>query len=252
MKRQQAEVADLKAQVYYDVRTAFLDLESSREQMTTATRGRELAAQQLEQSRDRFAAGVANNIEVVQAQEAVALATDQYISAVYGVNIAKALLAQSVGTAEDAVRKALEVLRNEQASSPHHRGRRGHDSWRRGVVALTAGHESTDDAQVEAHVTPVAARVGGTILSVPAPDNQLVEAGALLAQIDPRDYEIALTHAEAELANAQAELAAAPGANVPITAATATSSVSNAHGGLAQPTPASPRPSRDSSRQRRS
>lgn len=107
LKRQQAEVADLKAQVYYDVRTAFLDLESSREQMTTATRARELAAQQLEQSRDRFAAGVANNIEVVQAQEAVALATDQYISAVYGVNIAKALLAQSVGTAEDAVRKYL-------------------------------------------------------------------------------------------------------------------------------------------------
>ncbi len=107
LKRQQAEVADLKAQVYYDVRTAFLDLESSRQQMETATRARELAAQQLEQSRDRFAAGVASNIEVVQAQEAVALATDQVISAVYDVNIAKAMLAQSVGTAEDAVRKYL-------------------------------------------------------------------------------------------------------------------------------------------------
>ena len=107
LKRQQAEVADLKAQVYYDVRTAFLDLESSRQQMDTATRARDLAAQQLEQSRDRFAAGVANNIEVVQAQEAVALATDQFISAVYDVNIAKAMLAQSIGTAEDAVRKYL-------------------------------------------------------------------------------------------------------------------------------------------------
>jgi len=100
-----APVADLKSQVYYDVRTAFLDLTASREQMETATRARELATQQLEQSRDRFAAGVASNIEVVQAQEAVALAADQYISAVYGVNIAKALLAQSVGTAEDAVRR---------------------------------------------------------------------------------------------------------------------------------------------------
>jgi len=98
---------------------------------------------------------------------------------------------------------------------------------------LTAGQESTDDAQVEAHVTPIAARVGGTILAVPAPDNQQVEAGALLAQIDPRDYEIALAHVEAELANAQAELAVAQ-ANVPITSATATSNVSNAHGGLAQ------------------
>src|SRR5438045_9554175 len=73
---------------------------------------------------------------------------------------------------------------------------------------LTAGRESTDDAQVEAHVTPIAARVGGTILSVPAPDNQQVEAGALLVQIDPRDYEIALARAEAELATAQADLTA--------------------------------------------
>jgi outer membrane protein TolC len=107
LKRQQAAVADLKAQVYYDVRMAFLDLESSRQQMETATRARDLAAQQLEQSRDRFAAGVASNIEVVQAQEAVALASDQYINAVYDVNIAKAVLAQSLGTAEDAVRKYL-------------------------------------------------------------------------------------------------------------------------------------------------
>jgi outer membrane protein TolC len=107
LKRQQAQVADLKSEVYYDVRNAFLDLQATREMLDTATRGRDLAAQQLEQSRDRFAAGVASNIEVVQAQEAVALATDQYISAIYGFNIAKAVLAQSVGTAEDAVRKYL-------------------------------------------------------------------------------------------------------------------------------------------------
>jgi outer membrane protein TolC len=107
LKRRQAEVADLKAQVYYDVRMAFLDLQASREQLETATRARDLAAQQLEQSRDRFAAGIANNIEVVQAQEAVALASDQFISASYNASIAKAVLAQSIGTAEDAVRKYL-------------------------------------------------------------------------------------------------------------------------------------------------
>jgi len=98
---------------------------------------------------------------------------------------------------------------------------------------LTADQESTDDAQVEAHVTPVAARVGGTVLAVPAPDNQQVDAGTLLVQIDPRDYEVALARAEAELANAQAEAAAAR-ANVPITSATATGNVSNARGGVAQ------------------
>jgi membrane fusion protein (multidrug efflux system) len=98
---------------------------------------------------------------------------------------------------------------------------------------LTAGQESTDDAQVEAHVTPISARVGGTIVAVPAPDNQQVDAGTVLVQIDPRDYEVALARAEAELANAQAEAAAAR-ANVPITSATATGNVSNARGGVAQ------------------
>ena len=107
LKGQQAVVEDLRSQIYYDVREAFLDLQASQELLQTATRSRDLAAQQLQQSRDRFAAGVANNIEVVQAQEAVALASDQYIGALYGFNIAKAMLAQSVGTAEDAVRKYL-------------------------------------------------------------------------------------------------------------------------------------------------
>jgi outer membrane protein TolC len=107
LKRQQAQVEDMKASIYYDVRTAFLDLQATQEELQTATRSRELANQQLQQSRDRFAAGVASNIEVVQAQEAVALATDQYIGALYGFNIAKAMLAQSIGTAEDAVRKYL-------------------------------------------------------------------------------------------------------------------------------------------------
>jgi membrane fusion protein, multidrug efflux system len=98
---------------------------------------------------------------------------------------------------------------------------------------LTAGQESTDDAQVEAHVTPIAARIGGTVLAVPAPDNREVEAGQVLVQIDTRDYEIALARAEAELANAEAEAAAAR-ATVPITSTTATSNVSTARGGVAQ------------------
>jgi membrane fusion protein (multidrug efflux system) len=98
---------------------------------------------------------------------------------------------------------------------------------------LTAGQETTDDAQVEAHVTPIAARVGGTVLAVPAPDNREVDAGEVLLQIDPRDYEVALARAEAELANAEAEAAAAR-ANVPITSTTATSNVSTARGGVAQ------------------
>jgi membrane fusion protein (multidrug efflux system) len=96
---------------------------------------------------------------------------------------------------------------------------------------LTRNRESTDDAQVDAHVTPVAARVSGTVLSVPVADNQTVEAGTVLVEIDKRDYEIALAHAQAELANAEAEAAAA-NANVPITATSTSSGVSTAKSGV--------------------
>ena len=107
LRMRQAEADDLRAEVYYDVRSAFLDLQATAEQLQATTRGRELAAQQLAQSRDRFAAGVANNIEVVQAQEAVTKANEEYIASLYGYNVSKALLARSLGTAEDAVRKYL-------------------------------------------------------------------------------------------------------------------------------------------------
>ena len=100
-------------------------------------------------------------------------------------------------------------------------------------VWATSGRESTDDAQVDAHVTPVAAQVGGSILKVSVVDNQRVEAGAELVSLDPRDYEIAVARAQAELGDARAEAAAAQ-ASVPITSATATSNVSTARGGVAQ------------------
>jgi membrane fusion protein (multidrug efflux system) len=100
-------------------------------------------------------------------------------------------------------------------------------------VWATSGRESTDDAQVDAHVTPIAARVGGTVLNVPVVDNQQVEAGALLVQIDPRDYEVALEKARAELADADAALVAAR-ANVPITQTTSSGNVAAAQGGVEQ------------------
>jgi len=97
----------------------------------------------------------------------------------------------------------------------------------------TSGRESTDDAQVDAHVTPIAARVGGTVLKVSVVDNQQVAEGAELVVIDPRDFEIALARAEAELADARAESAAAQ-ASGRIMDTTATSNVSTAQGGVSQ------------------
>lgn len=98
---------------------------------------------------------------------------------------------------------------------------------------FAAGRESTDDAQVDAHVTQIAARVGGTVLRVPAADNQQVNAGDVLVEIDPRDYQVALDKARAELAAAEATALAAQ-SNVPITSAATSSNVATARGGVEQ------------------
>jgi len=107
LRNRRNDADNMKAEIYYDVRSAFLDLQATGEELQTATRGRDLANQALTQSRDRFAAGVANNIEVIQAQEAVTQANEQYIAALYGFNVSKALLARSLGTAESAVERYL-------------------------------------------------------------------------------------------------------------------------------------------------
>ena len=99
-------------------------------------------------------------------------------------------------------------------------------------LTLTAGRETTDDAQVDAHVTPIAARVGGTIGRLPVADNQQVEAGAVLAELDPRDYQVAVDKARAELADAEAAALAAA-SDVPITSTRATGNVATAQGGVA-------------------
>jgi len=98
---------------------------------------------------------------------------------------------------------------------------------------ITADRESTDDAQTEAHVVPIAARVGGTIVSVHVKDNQTAEADATLVEIDPRDYQIAVDRAKAELADAEAAAKAAA-ASVSVTSTNATSNVATATGGVSQ------------------
>jgi hypothetical protein len=69
--------------------------------------GLDFAQQALEQSQDRFAAGVTNNVEVIQAQQQLASANDQYIAGLYAHNIAKVLLARSIGNAEQMIKQYL-------------------------------------------------------------------------------------------------------------------------------------------------
>jgi len=96
---------NIRGQIDADVRTAFLNLQSSAEQVEVAKSNIDLAQQTLDQSRDRFAAGVADTVEVVQAQEQVATANDSYISSLYSYNYAKISLARALGQAEASVKE---------------------------------------------------------------------------------------------------------------------------------------------------
>jgi membrane fusion protein (multidrug efflux system) len=94
-----------------------------------------------------------------------------------------------------------------------------------------AVRESTDDAQIDGRITPIAPRVGGTVIAVDVTDNEEVKAGTVLLQIDPTDYRVALNHAEADLADAEAGLRAAE-SGVPITSTTTASQVTTAGAGV--------------------
>jgi len=96
-----------------------------------------------------------------------------------------------------------------------------------------SGRESTDDAQVDGHITQMAPKVGGTVLRVAVKDNQPVSAGTVLVEIDPRDYQVAVNRAEAELASVEAAAEAAQ-VSVPIAHTEKTSGVSSAQGGVTQ------------------
>ncbi|MGB9312181.1 MAG: biotin/lipoyl-binding protein, partial [Candidatus Acidiferrales bacterium] len=85
-------------------------------------------------------------------------------------------------------------------------------------------YESTDDAEVDGHLMPLSARISGYILKVNVDDNQHVKAGTVLAEIDPRDYQVAVDQAKAQLADAEAT-AQASNINVPITSVNTASQV---------------------------
>ncbi len=96
-ERQRLE--DLRARIDQEVRDAYLDLEASAQEVSVEKSAVTLATQNLEQSRDRFISGVTDNIEVVQAQDALAIANDAYIASLYSYNLAKISLARSTGVA---------------------------------------------------------------------------------------------------------------------------------------------------------
>jgi outer membrane protein TolC len=107
LRQAQAQMADVRGQVDQDIRNALLDLKSSSDQVEVAQSSVNLAEQALTQSQDRFSAGVTDNLEVIQAQEAVATAHENLISSLYLHNLAKVSFARALGRAEEGVREYL-------------------------------------------------------------------------------------------------------------------------------------------------
>ena len=99
---------NLRGEIDNDVRTALLDLNAAADQVAVARSSVGLADQTLSQAQDRFVAGVTDNVEVVQAQEAVARAHESYISSLYAHNLAKVELARAIGNAEQGVKQYLQ------------------------------------------------------------------------------------------------------------------------------------------------
>lgn len=138
----------------------------------------------------------------------------------------------------------------EDSAKPIYRRAKSRRKWillTGGLVVLIGGiflwrylssYESTDDAQVDVHLYPVSPRISGYVIKVNVEDNQYVEKGTVLVEIDPKDYEVAVAQARANLANAEAT-AQSLNITVPITSIStesqlkfATSDVENATAGI--------------------
>jgi len=100
LQRAKQVLEDMRAQIDQEVRDAYLDLEATAQEVSVEKTTVALATETLRQSRDRFSSGVTDNIEVVQAQDALATANDAYIASLYSYNLAKISLARAIGVAE--------------------------------------------------------------------------------------------------------------------------------------------------------
>src|SRR5580692_357609 len=99
LRQRKAEAENIRGQIDYDVRTAFLNLNAAKEQVDVAHQNVDLANDNVARSKERFAAGVTDSVEVVQSEQSLASANDQYITSLYSHNLAKLALARALGVA---------------------------------------------------------------------------------------------------------------------------------------------------------
>jgi outer membrane protein TolC len=106
--QRRAEYEDVRGRIDFEVRTAFLRLAATNEQVAVADSSRALARETLRQARNRFAAGVADTIEVVQAQESIATAEQDYIASLYAHYLARLSVARATGDTEQGIARLLQ------------------------------------------------------------------------------------------------------------------------------------------------
>jgi outer membrane protein TolC len=109
VRQRRAELDDLNGQIEADVRKAYLDVEAASNQVTVSVRNQDVAQQTLNLTRQRFDAGITDNVEVVQAQEAAAEASLDYVNSVFAHNLAKLSLARAIGIAADRLQDFLKL-----------------------------------------------------------------------------------------------------------------------------------------------
>ncbi len=107
LAQRRAQLEDQRSRIEFEVRSALLDVQAAAEQVQVAQSSANLAQQALAQAQDRFAAGVTSNIEVVQAQEALAVTNENYVASLLAHNLAKLSLARALGVAEEASKEFL-------------------------------------------------------------------------------------------------------------------------------------------------
>jgi outer membrane protein TolC len=106
-RQNKLQLENLRSQIEFEIRSALMDVKTSDDQVQVARQQVVLAAEQLKQSQDRYAAGVSGSLEVVQSQEAVAGANENQIQALYQNNVAKLTLVRALGEAEQRTREFL-------------------------------------------------------------------------------------------------------------------------------------------------
>ena len=109
LDQRRAELEDLKGRVESEVRNAYFDLQAAASQVEVARTNIKVATQNLDLTRQKFDAGISDNVEVVQSQEALSTANTDYINSVFAHNLAKLSLARAIGRASEALPRFLKL-----------------------------------------------------------------------------------------------------------------------------------------------